>query len=140
MSFSVVSRASETLRGLVGGVTWAPALTVAKSSILAFLSRIEKGTLLLVDEPGQTRRVFGQGLAPAKGDQLATGDSDVPRRADSTPRVELVVKNDAFWMRLFLFADMGFAEAYMLGEFDCQDLTSFFQVKSPPPCWRNEGC
>ena len=44
------------------------------------------------------------------------------------PRVEIVVKNEAFWVRLFLFADMGFAEAYMLGDFECEDLTSFFQV------------
>jgi cyclopropane-fatty-acyl-phospholipid synthase len=29
---------------------------------------------------------------------------------------------------LFLFADMGFAESYMLGEFECSDLTSFFEV------------
>jgi cyclopropane-fatty-acyl-phospholipid synthase len=45
-------------------------------------------------------------------------------------KVELVVKKEAFWVRLFLFADMGFAEAYMLGEVECEDLTSFFQV-----CW-----
>ena len=31
-------------------------------------------------------------------------------------------------MRLFLFADMGFAEAFMLGEVECADLTGFFEL------------
>ncbi|OAA68325.1 cyclopropane-fatty-acyl-phospholipid synthase [Niveomyces insectorum RCEF 264] len=51
-----------------------------------------------------------------------------PSTNRSPPRVQLVVRSDAFWMRVFLFADMGFAEAYMLGEVECADLTSFFQL------------
>jgi cyclopropane-fatty-acyl-phospholipid synthase len=43
-------------------------------------------------------------------------------------RVELVIKREAFWVRLLLFADMGFAESYMLGDFECSDLTGFFEV------------
>lgn len=31
-------------------------------------------------------------------------------------------------MRLLLFADMGFAESYMLSEISCSDLTSFFKI------------
>ena len=89
--------------------------------------QIDKGTLLLVDEPAGTRQIFGQKLG-AKNHDLTTG-IDVPRRADTVPRVELVVKREAFWMRLFLFADMGFAEAYMLGDFECRDLATFFQVR-----------
>lgn len=50
------------------------------------------------------------------------------RSATTIPRVELVVRSEAFWMRVFLFSDMGFAEAYMLGEIECSDLTSFFQL------------
>lgn len=128
MSYTLISRSAEAIRGAIGGLTWGPALAVVKPSILAVLSRIEKGTLLLVDEPGGTRHVFGQKLSDKNNGQFET--SGFPRRADTVPRVEMVVKNDAFWMRLFLFADMGFAEAYMLGDFDCQDLTSFFQVES----------
>lgn len=123
---STISKTAEALRGVVGGLTWGPALAVAKPSILAVLSRIEEGTLLLVDEPGETRHVFGQRLSEHTKERFE--ESGLPRRADTTPRAELIVKNDAFWMRLFLFADMGFAEAYMLGEFECEDLTSFFKV------------
>ena len=128
-----LSNGAETLRGTLGGWTWAPALAVAKPAVLALLSRVETGTLLLVDEPGETRHVFGQKLSRESGD-VGTS-SGLPRRATSVPRVEIVVKSDAFWMRLFLFADMGFAEAYMLGDFQCEDLTSFFRVRPKAPFW-----
>ena len=120
------SRGAEMLRSTVGGFTWGPALAVAKPAILSALSRIETGTLLLVDEPSSTRYVFGQKLSGKLGAQQLP--STPTRQAYTIPRVEIVVKNEAFWMRLFLFADMGFAEAYMLGDFECHDLTSFFQV------------
>lgn len=121
------SHGAEMLRGTLGGWTWGPALAVAKPAILSVLARIETGTLLLVDEPGETRHVFGQKLSGELGNvSAATG---LPRCASTIPRVEIVVKNEAFWMRLFLFADMGFAEAYMLGDFQCEDLTSFFRVR-----------
>ncbi|OLN81198.1 Tuberculostearic acid methyltransferase UfaA1 [Colletotrichum chlorophyti] len=120
-------RSTELVRGAIGSLTWGPALSVAKPAILSVFSRIERGTLLLVDEPAELRRVFGQKLGAKYNENLTNGDH-VPRRADAIPRVELVVKSDAFWMRLFLFADMGFAESYMLGEIECRDLTAFFQL------------
>ncbi|OHE94046.1 cyclopropane-fatty-acyl-phospholipid synthase [Colletotrichum orchidophilum] len=120
-------RGTELVRGAVGSLTWGPALSIAKPAILSVFSKIERGTLLLVDEPAEFRRVFGQKLGAKYNENLTNGDH-VPRRADAVPRVELVVKSDAFWMRLFLFADMGFAESYMLGEIECKDLTAFFQL------------
>ncbi|KAF7547203.1 hypothetical protein G7Z17_g7882 [Cylindrodendrum hubeiense] len=121
-----ISRGAEVVRGSIGTWTWGPALAVAKPAILSVLSRIETGTLLIVDEPAQTRYVYGQKLSGKLGS--ITEENGLPRRADTIPRVEIVVKDDAFWMRLFLFADMGFAEAYMLGDFECKDLASFFQL------------
>jgi len=50
------------------------------------------------------------------------------KKAGRVRKVKLVVKREAFWVRLFLFADMGFAESYMLGDFECSDLTGFFEV------------
>ncbi|TPX15030.1 uncharacterized protein E0L32_004860 [Thyridium curvatum] len=123
-----LARGSDVARGVLGSLTWGPALSIAKPAITSVLSRIEIGTLLLVDEPAQTRMVYGQKLAgnPKYAD-FSTGVNGV-RKASTVPRVELVVKDDSFWMRLFLFADMGFAEAYMLGEVECADLTAFFQL------------
>lgn len=121
-----VNRLVEAARAAIGGITWAPALAVAKPALLSILSRIEAGTLLLVDEPAGTRHVFGQKL-DGNGN-FSNAQASATRCATTVPRVELIVKNDAFWMRLFLFSDMGFAEAYMLGDFECEDLTSFFQA------------
>jgi cyclopropane-fatty-acyl-phospholipid synthase len=45
-------------------------------------------------------------------------------------KAELRVSNDAFWLRLCLMSDLGFAEAYMYGDVDCDDLVSLFNVMS----------
>lgn len=58
------------------------------------------------------------------------------KKAGRVEKVDLVVKKEAFWVRLFLFADMGFAEAYMLGEVECADLTGFFSVFLPRAFFR----
>lgn len=131
-------RSTSLLRTALGSLTWGPATSVARQAILSAFSSIEKGTLLLVDEPTGDRLVFGQKLggSPGKLDCLVdehdfsnlTNGVNGLRKATTIPRVELVVKDEAFWMRLFLFADMGFAEAYMLGEVECADLTAFFQL------------
>ncbi|XWW95717.1 hypothetical protein V2A60_003684 [Cordyceps javanica] len=120
------TRAVEAARGVIGGLTWKPALAVARPALLSLLSKIEIGTLLLVDEPAGTRHVFGQKLDGSM--DLSNVEASATRRATTVPRVEVIVKNDAFWMRLFLFGDMGFSEAFMLGDVECQDLTSFFQL------------
>ncbi|RDA92174.1 hypothetical protein CP533_5580 [Ophiocordyceps camponoti-saundersi (nom. inval.)] len=119
-----VSRGAEVLRSTLGGWTWGPALAIARPAILSVLARIQSGTLVLVDEPANKRHVFGQKLSEHTNGVTASNSSAI----SAPPRAEVVVKNDAFWMRLFLFADMGFAEAYMLGDFHCHDLTSFFQL------------
>ncbi|KAG5949430.1 hypothetical protein E4U53_005892 [Claviceps sorghi] len=121
-----VRHGAEVLRGTVGGWAWGPLVSVARTTILSTLANIETGTLLLVDEPGETRHVFGQNLSGAARHQVP-GEAGT-RRLDATPRVEVVVKRDSFWPRLLLFADIGFSEAYMLGDFHCQDLTGFFQL------------
>jgi hypothetical protein len=41
---------------------------------------------------------------------------------------ELRVVNNAFWVRLCLMGDLGFAEAYMFGDVTCDDLISTFLV------------
>lgn len=41
---------------------------------------------------------------------------------------ELRVANDVFWVRLCAMGDLGFAEAYMYGDVECDDLVSIFQV------------
>lgn len=123
-----MSRGTEMVRGTIGGLTWGPAVGFAKSAVLSILDRIEVGTLILIDGPGEMRYAFGEKLSNKLSDYDQITDSHLPRRADATPRAKISVRNESFWVRLLLFADMGFAEAYMLEDFECQDLTSFFQV------------
>ena len=131
-----VYRGATFLRGKLGNFTWGPGLAIAKPAVRSIFSTIQVGTLLLIDETTGGRYLYGQPLGPGKFENpteandftgLTNGIPGV-RKATAIPRVELVVKSEAFWMRTFLFADMGFAEAYMLGEVECADLTSFFQL------------
>lgn len=115
----------EAARGTVGGVTWGPSLKVAKWAVHSLFSNVKIGTLVLLDEVDGTSHVYGETWGGAKMPcKVVNGEG----KLGAAPRVHLVVKKSAFWMRLLLFADMGFSEAYMLGEVDCNDLTAFFQV------------
>lgn len=43
---------------------------------------------------------------------------------------EIRVLKSTFWIRLALMSDLGFAEAFMFSEADCDDLLSLFRVSS----------
>ncbi|CAK7198139.1 hypothetical protein SEUCBS139899_000797 [Sporothrix eucalyptigena] len=152
-----LARSTELVRGALGSLTWGPGLAIAKPTVMAVLDQIEVGTLILVDETVGTRIVLGENVSldtikanrngarvngvKTKGTKTngvkvngvngvngTNGHSNSRRSATTIPRVELVVRSEAFWMRVFLFSDMGFAEAYMLGEIECTDLTAFFRL------------
>ncbi|KAH7885265.1 CFS1-like protein [Phlebopus sp. FC_14] len=53
--------------------------------------------------------------------QFRTSDSNVVES-------ELRVINDLFWIRLCMMGDLGFSEAYMYGEVECNDLVSLFKA------------
>lgn len=44
-------------------------------------------------------------------------------------KAELRVVNDSFWVRLCAMGDLGFSEAYMYGDVECDDLVSLFEVR-----------
>jgi cyclopropane-fatty-acyl-phospholipid synthase len=74
----------------------------AKKIVLKLLSNFEKGRMVLIDEQGK-EHVFGkepEGIS-----------------------VRIRVTNDGFWKRVMLFADIGFAESYMLGQWETEDIT-----------------
>jgi cyclopropane-fatty-acyl-phospholipid synthase len=100
----------------------------------SLFSKIELGTLVIRDETIGTTTSYGQKMAREnrKTNRVSgvNGHGDCRKTLEAS-RVELVIKKEAFWVRLFLFADMAFAEAYMLGEVECADLTAFFQVFCP---------
>jgi cyclopropane-fatty-acyl-phospholipid synthase len=121
-----IAHGSDILRSTLGSISFGPALTISKLAVTSMLSKIELGTLILKDEATGETTVFGQRLA--KEHKTMTNGVGGHKKAGRIQKVELVVRKETFWVRLFLFADMGFAEAYMLGEVECADLTGFFQV------------
>ncbi|KAL1745293.1 CFS1-like protein [Schizophyllum fasciatum] len=51
-----------------------------------------------------------------------------PRDDEDGHKAELRVLDDAFWLRLCLMGDLGFSEAYMYSEVQCDDLVSLFMI------------
>ncbi|SLM36348.1 S-adenosyl-L-methionine-dependent methyltransferase-like [Lasallia pustulata] len=107
---SAVLSTFDALRGYAGSVSWGPLVTFSRNQVLSLLCRIEIGQLVVTDKDG-TVTICGS-----------------PTPKDGTPKTELKVHKEAFWVRLLLFADMGFAESYMLAEMSCPDLVAFFQL------------
>ncbi|KAK8231367.1 Mycolic acid cyclopropane synthetase-domain-containing protein [Phyllosticta capitalensis] len=98
------------LRNYTGQLAWAPLASLSRSAVLSLLSRIQTGRLDIVD---------------VDGSETICGSRD---DKDPGPRTALRVHSDAFWVRLALFADMGFAESFMLNEVSCPNLTAFFDL------------
>ncbi|KAK5121779.1 hypothetical protein LTR85_004654 [Meristemomyces frigidus] len=112
-----VQRAT-ALATYAGSYAWPPLLSLSRGAILALLKRIQVGSLQIRDTDG-TLIVCG---SPQRAEQQDE------KTVHTIPHAELRVLNDLFWVRLLVFADMGFAESYMLGEVTCPDITAFFKV------------
>ncbi|KAL2145662.1 hypothetical protein VTI28DRAFT_6537 [Corynascus sepedonium] len=110
-----LSGVTASLRDKLISLASGPANAIARPAVLGMLSSIEIGTLILVDEHYHERHVFGQPL-----------ESLDPRRGDLT--VTLTITAPRFYTGLLLFADMGFAQSYLLHDATCSDLTAFFRL------------
>lgn len=87
---------------------WQPLVNLCRNSIISGLSKINAGKLILFEGgSSEASAVFGKSV-------------------EGQPTAYLHVHDEKFWVRVALFADMGFAESYMLGEFTSPDLTKFF--------------
>lgn len=122
-----LARGGDLIRSTLGSVTWGPALAISKAAVSSLLSRIEHGTLTIEDTSTGQKTTFGQKIAKEHL-KMTNGVNGTSKKSNGVGFVELVVRKETFWVRLALFADMGFAESYMLGEVECADLTGFFQV------------
>lgn len=125
-----LAQGADLLRSALGGVSWGPALSVSKAAVTSLFERIEVGQLVIKDETTRKTTTYGQKIAKehSKLSNGVNGVNGARKTHTGARKAELVIKKEAFWVRLFLFADMGFAEAYMLGDFECDDLTAFFEV------------
>ena len=56
--------------------------------------------------------------------------SESSENATQKYTAELRVVKDTFWVRICAMGDLGFAEAYMYGDVECDDLIPLFRVSS----------
>ncbi|PWN49548.1 S-adenosyl-L-methionine-dependent methyltransferase [Violaceomyces palustris] len=129
-----------------------PLIHVSRSSILSLFSRLTVGELEIRTKDGNFR--FGDptlvkskernhrtpaaengingSKAHVNGNGVKKGGSAfagaVPVNPLDAPRALLIVNSDNFWVRMFLGADLGFAESYMSGEVDTPDLGACFNL------------
>lgn len=122
-----IAHGTDFLRNALGSMTWGPVLTLSKVAVTGLFERIELGTLVVIDEATGKAESYGQKVSK-ESRKLANGENGTAKKIHGPGKVELLVRKESFWVRVFLFADMGFAEAYMLGEIECADLTAFFEV------------
>lgn len=85
---AILTRSLDSLRSYVGYFTRGPFAQLSRSTVLGLLSRIEIGQLVVTDSNG-TVTICGS-----------------PGIKDGSPRTELKVLKEAFWVRAMLFADM----------------------------------
>lgn len=94
---------------------WSPATRLAESAVVALMQRINQGRLRVL--------TFSDIYNFPSASALVSYDTDPTKR-----KAELRVTNDSFWIRLCAMGDLGFAEAYMYGDVECDDLVSLFHV------------
>ena len=114
----LVERAT-ALASYAGSYALPPLLSLSRSAITSLLRNIQVGSLKITDTDGSVTIC---------GSARRADTEDGGKSVYSIPHAELKVLDDMFWIRLLLFADMGFAESYMLGEVACPDITAFFKL------------
>lgn len=99
-----------------------PLCALAEKAVTSLLCNITNGTLV-IHTPGHTY-TFGEQEEKHHLWPHPHHDSRTPR----DPVARLTVRNPNFWLRLCAMGDLGFSEAYMYGEIDCEDLVKVFLV------------
>ncbi|KAH9223905.1 Mycolic acid cyclopropane synthetase-domain-containing protein [Leptodontidium sp. 2 PMI_412] len=100
---AVVVSGLETLKETFLDWSWPPAVSITRNAVLRTFSALEVGSILIIDQPSGIEHAFGKSSSKDK-------EADV-RNSNTIPNVEIVVKRDSFWLRLFLYADMGLPKA-----------------------------
>ncbi|TFK93103.1 cyclopropane-fatty-acyl-phospholipid synthase [Polyporus arcularius HHB13444] len=98
------------------------------SSLVSTSTTYIKSPLCLLAEKAATRlfQLISSGtlIIHTPGHTYYFGEDD----SSDALVAELTVRNPNFWLRLCAMGDLGFSEAYMYGEIDCEDLVKVFRV------------
>lgn len=87
---SILNGAFDRVRTTAGYFTWGPATIVARKLILSVLDRITIGQLVIEE----------------KGVTTLCGTPNLAVGSHPLPATVLHIKNEAFWTRVAMFADM----------------------------------
>ncbi|KAF8895131.1 S-adenosyl-L-methionine-dependent methyltransferase [Infundibulicybe gibba] len=92
---------------------WTPITRLAQAAVIALMQNIAVGQLRVLTYS-----------------HIYTFPPPTSEAVNASPnlKAELRVVNDVFWVRLCAMGDLGFAEAYMYGDVECDDLVSLFQI------------
>lgn len=113
----------------VSSLGYGSLVALARSSVLSLFSRIQVGTLTIKDDSDRSIRHFGDDALIAALSRGAKSDNASPKEGRTKGvHATLHVRKDAFWLRMFFGADLGFSEAYMAGEVDTPSLGDCFDV------------
>ncbi|KAG7286949.1 hypothetical protein NEMBOFW57_006449 [Staphylotrichum longicolle] len=130
-----IAQGAAYLRNKLGNLAWDHSVAIARPAILSLFSGIEIGTLIIIDEPAGERLIFGNPLDTGTHpngttDKTPNGTAHLSnkRNTHKPPHATLTITSPAFYPRLLLLADMGFAASYLLHEAACPDLTAFFRL------------
>ncbi|SNX82209.1 related to cyclopropane-fatty-acyl-phospholipid synthase [Melanopsichium pennsylvanicum] len=112
-----------------------PTAAIARSSILSLFSKLTVGKLEVRLLDGTVHRFGDPTLVKSKQhthedvpSSKVKSPYEHPSNSSTAPHAILIVKSDSFWTRMFFGADLGFAEAYMIGDVDTPDLGSVFDL------------
>jgi len=96
-------------------ILYAQFAKLAENLVLSVLGKIEHGSLKITT--AEVTYCF-----PRLG--AATLEAEV----NEQNQVQLGVTNSAFWIRMLTMGDLGFAESYMYGDVECENLTGLFSI------------
>ncbi|KDQ62522.1 hypothetical protein JAAARDRAFT_30425 [Jaapia argillacea MUCL 33604] len=102
-----------TLREAAFKTGWKPISRLAEAAVVALMQNITTGQLRVLTYD----HIY---TFPAPGSKQEA-ENPMPDL-----KAELRVVDDVFWIRLCTMSDLGFAEAYMYGDVECDDLVSIF--------------
>ncbi|SPO22884.1 related to cyclopropane-fatty-acyl-phospholipid synthase [Ustilago trichophora] len=115
-----------------------PTAAIARSSILGLFSKLTVGQLEVRLLDGTIHRFGDPTLVKSKQHnhedatitktKPSSTNTELANNSSTAPHAVLIVKSDSFWTRMFFGADLGFAEAYMIGDVDTPDLAACFDL------------
>ncbi|KAI3642268.1 hypothetical protein MP228_011823 [Amoeboaphelidium protococcarum] len=97
--------------------------SIGRSVFHALISRISIGQLTVVEEYAGTSSVNAEDVANDETNRKVYGSFQKGQLS-----AQLTVKDAYFYTRLLLHADIGFSEAYIMGEIVVDDLTKLLQI------------